>query len=425
VAYAGTHSALIHLGLVHGPYLVAPACVALVAALAAASSARVVRETRAASQLQEQKAREGVDERFRLAVETSPSGVLMVDADGRIMLVNSQTERIFGYSRQELIARPFDLLVPAGLNAAPARERPSAFHERDRGSGLEVVGRRKDASEVPLEVSVVPVPSAQPGVVLASVVDVTERKRKDRELSLQRKELAHLSRATVLGELSGSLAHELNQPLASILSNAQAAHRLLAARNVDTAELREILEDIVREDRRAGDVIRRLRSLLTKGEVQAQPLDLNDLVVDVVKLLHADLISHSVEASVELQPGLPRVKADKIQIQQVLINLIVNASDAMGATEIHGRRLLVRTESLDGAGAHVVVKDTGHGIPADQIEHIFEPFVTSKKHGMGMGLAVCRSIISAHGGTIWAARNDDGGASLHFTIPAMAGQGIP
>jgi signal transduction histidine kinase len=260
----------------------------------------------------------------------------------------------------------------------------------------------------------------RPAVLRGVAVDITARKQAEMEVLRQRSDLAHLNRAAMLGELSGSIAHELNQPLTAILSNSQAAVRLLANDDADLEEMREILNDIVDEDKRAGEVIRRLRLLLKKGEVQQVSLPLNDVVEDVLKLLRSDLLNQGVTAEVALAPVLPPVDADRVQLQQVLLNLVMNACDAMSGTPPGDHTLVIRTGVIEGEGVCVSVADRGVGIAAETLDSVFEPFFTTKAHGMGLGLSVCRTIIAAHGGRLWASRNPDRGATFHFTLPIAA-----
>jgi two-component system sensor kinase FixL len=249
-------------------------------------------------------------------------------------------------------------------------------------------------------------------------VDITKRKEAELEAASQRMELAHLSRVTTLGELSGSIAHELSLPLSAILSNAQAAQRVLANGKADLAEVREILNDIVSEDKRASEVIRRLRLWLKKGEVQQHPLDINKVVQDVLKLIHSDLINQEVTVETELARNLPTVSGDPVQLQQVLLNLVVNACDAMAGCDTSQRRLVIRTRIENGGSTVVVsVTDPGTGIPEEKIEQIFEPFFSTKEKGMGIGLSVCRTIIAAHRGKLWAANNLDRGATFYVNLP--------
>jgi two-component system, LuxR family, sensor kinase FixL len=253
---------------------------------------------------------------------------------------------------------------------------------------------------------------------LASIVDISERKLAELEAARQRNELVHLSRVTTLGEFSSSLAHELSLPLAAILSNAQAAQRFLAHGGTDLAEVREILNDIVSEDKRAGEVIRRLRLLLKKGEVRQHSLGINEVVQDVLKLMRGDLVNQNVTVDIELAQNLPTVTGDPVQLQQVLLNLVVNACDAMTDCDTPERRLLVRTGMENGSSAvRVSVTDRGDSIPEEKMEQIFEPFFTTKAKGMGLGLSVCRTIIVAHQGKLWATNNADCGATFHFSLP--------
>lgn len=263
--------------------------------------------------------------------------------------------------------------------------------------------------------------AGQPARMRGASLDITKRKQAELEAARQRNEMAHLSRVTTVGELSGSLAHELNRPLGAILSNAQAAQRMLANGGVDVAEFREILDDIVSENKHAAEVIRRLRLWLQKGEVPQHSLRINKVVRDVLKLIRTDLISQNVSVDTALARNLPTVTGDPVQLQQVLVNLMVNACDAMADCDTPERRLRIRTGLENGGGAVIVsVTDRGSGIQEKEVEQMFEPFFTTKAKGMGLGLSVCRSIITAHHGKLWATNNADRGATLHFTLPKDA-----
>ncbi len=225
----------------------------------------------------------------------------------------------------------------------------------------------------------------------------------------------------MLGELSGSLAHELNQPLTAILSNAQAAQRFLAQGDGHLDEVREILGDIVEQDKHAGEVIRRLRRLLRKGEIELQPLPLSEVVGDALELMRSDLVNRGVAVTAELPADLPPAVGDRVQIQQVVLNLVANACDAMEGLEKHDRRLEVRTEANGAGSLRVSIADRGPGLTPEESERVFEPFFTTKAHGMGLGLTVCRTIVAAHGGELRASSNPEGGATFHFTVPVAAG----
>jgi signal transduction histidine kinase len=259
----------------------------------------------------------------------------------------------------------------------------------------------------------------QSGLILALVLQSVRRRRAEREALRRRQELAHTTRVATMGELTASLAHEINQPLAAILSNTQAAQRLLAAGNTNGDEIREILADIVADDQRAGEVIRRMRALLRKGESEPTVLDVNDLAVEVVGLVRGELILQNVAQVLDLSPTPLRVHGDRVQLQQALLNLVINALDAMKDTPNGDRKLRVRTAAIEGRLVRVSVEDTGVGLPADSIDRVFERFVTTKPHGMGLGLAICSSIIQAHGGRVGAANNAGRGATFWFNLPAV------
>ncbi len=240
--------------------------------------------------------------------------------------------------------------------------------------------------------------------------------RAELEIARQRSQLAHLSRVTMLGELSGSIAHEVSQPLTAILSNAQAAQILLSQSEPDLKEVGDILRDIVNDDQRAGEIIRRLRLLLKRGEVQFQPLSVNELVQEVLKLMRGDLIDRGVTVHAELAANLPTLQGDRVELQQVLINLVANACDAMADMPGETRVLTIGTR-LDGDGFVLIsVRDAGAGIAEGKLEQVFEPFFTSKANGLGLGLSVCRTIINAHEGKLWAEHNSGGGATFYLRL---------
>jgi PAS domain S-box-containing protein len=257
--------------------------------------------------------------------------------------------------------------------------------------------------------------------LLGVSMDITARKQAELEAARQRHDLAHLARVNALGELSSSLAHELTHPLTAILSNAQAAQRFLARDDADLNEVREILNDIVTEDQRAGEVIHRLRLLLKKGEPQkhCDDVDLNEVVRDVLKLMRNDLIIQNVTVDTDLAQNLPSVTADRVQLQQVLLNLVLNACEAMADCDSSERQLLIASKSENGT-VRVSVTDRGGGIPEEKREKVFDRFFTTKKEGMGLGLSICRTIINAHRGEIWATNNSDRGATFHFCLPIVS-----
>jgi PAS domain S-box-containing protein len=253
--------------------------------------------------------------------------------------------------------------------------------------------------------------------VLGSATDITARKRTEMEMAQQRNELAHLARVAMMGEMTASLAHELNQPLTAILSNAQTAQRLLDDPAPDMKEIREILEDVVSDDKRAGEIIRNLRNLMKKSELKSEALDLNSVILEVIEIIRSDALIKNVSVAAQLAPELPAVRGDRIQLHQIMLNLTINALDAMKGIPVSERRLEIATKRINAHSVQVAVEDAGTGIPPDQIDKVFEPFFTSKSHGLGMGLAICRSIINMHGGRIWATNNPGSGATFRFVLP--------
>ena len=249
--------------------------------------------------------------------------------------------------------------------------------------------------------------------------------RKQGELEAQRlrQDLTHIGRVSALGELSASLAHELSQPLTAILYNAQAAERLLAADVVNLEKMHEILSDIIADDKRAGEVIQRLRVLLKKGDPEFVVLDLKELVGEVAWLMRSDAITRNVPLRLELAADLPKVAGDRVQLQQVVLNLVLNGLEAMREPHAGERALVIRTVADGAAAVRVEVQDSGSGIDPKVLDRMFEPLYTTKPEGLGMGLAIVRTIVDAHGGKMGASNNPQGGATVHFTLPVESGEG--
>jgi signal transduction histidine kinase len=263
---------------------------------------------------------------------------------------------------------------------------------------------------------------AVPMLLLAVVLE--ERARVELDAREQRLQLTHLSRVAMLGELSGGIAHELNQPLTAILSNAQAAQHLVANNAAPPEILTEILRDIIAADQRAGEVIRRLRTLFKRGETQFQPLDANELVHEVLGIVHGDLVTRSVEVVPELAAALPKVHGDRVELEQVMLNLVVNACDAMaGGIAPEQRRLTVRTRAVEEGAVQISFSDCGPGFTPEQYARLFEPFHTTKPRGLGLGLSISRAIIRTHHGRLWGSSVPGKGASFHIVLPALAANG--
>jgi len=360
---------------------------------------------------------------FRLATEASPSGVILVDHGGRIVLVNSHAEKLFGYQRDELVGQFVDTLVPERF----AKQHPAhrakflvAPTARAMGAGRELFARRKDGSEFPVEIGLNPVETPNGVLVMASVVDISTRKLAEAEAAQHREELSHLGRVVAMGELAASIAHELNHPLTGIVSNAAAGQRFIDRGNVDLKEIRELLADISADGRRAGEVIRGIHSMVKKRAPARERVNLNDLVMNVVQMVNPNATLHSCQLETLLEPNLPLIEAHPIQLQQVLLNLIINAFDAMHDTPVDRRKVAIVTQGNGDDTIHASVRDFGTGIPEEARQRVFEHFYTTKAKGLGMGLAIVRSIVESHGGKITVENADGGGATFRFTLPISA-----
>jgi PAS domain S-box-containing protein len=417
-------------GIIDIPLFLCFAYSGIVAAMAYELSYDLLHAAQLSRQLQASEAdlRE-TEQRMELAASAAKLGMWMWDIPRNEIWLTDKGRTLFGFGASEKL--DFDRFQ-------------SVLHPEDRQSVLQAVENTlHTGAEYEAEYRVV-LPDGQlrwisgrgqvefngdgqPARVRGASVDITKRKQAEEQAARQRNEMAHLSRVSTLGELSGSIAHELSLPLSAILSNAQAAQRILANGQVDHTELREILNEVVSEDKRACEVIRRLRLWLKKGEVQQHSLRINNVVQDVLKLLRSDLIDQKVTVDCELARNLPAVIGDPVQLQQVLVNLVVNACDAMTDCNTAERRLLIRTGTENGSGAVVVsVTDRGGSIPAEKMKQIFEPFFSTKAKGMGLGLSVCHSIIAAHRGQLWTTNNADCGATFHFSLPTgIPGTAVP
>ena len=255
------------------------------------------------------------------------------------------------------------------------------------------------------------------------IARAVERERVADETQLLREELAHSSRVTTMGQLASGLAHELGQPLGAILRNAEAAEMLMEQEPPDLAEIRAILTDIRQDDQRAAGVINRMRALLKRRNVERARLSSWELLHEVEALVRASAHQRKVQLTLDVSPSLPEICGDRVQLQQVLLNLLLNGMDAMSQEPSGNRRLLVQARQAEGQMIEISVRDSGPGIPAQSLVQVFEPFFTTKPHGMGMGLAVSKTIVEAHKGRIWAENAAEGGARFCFTVPMAEGEG--
>ena len=366
------------------------------------------------------------DERFGATLDLLPFTILVADPQEKILFANAAAEKLFGYSREELTGvTPGELIpaLPLNLSGADSAGAELAIGGREPDGHRDLVARRRDGTEFPAEVTINPVSWENETCTLTIVIDRTERY----ELLRNRQQLAHLTRVSTLGELAGSLAHELNQPLTAILSNAQAAQRFLATEPVNLGEVREILHDLVDDTRRASEVIRKIRALVKKGDLEATPLSVASVIRDVALLVHSDAIVRGIRMQVSVTPQLPPVHGDKVQLQQVVLNLLLNAFDALESCSALDREVAIEVTLEEGDTICVSVRDSGTGLPGKTFDKLFLPFFTSKRDGLGLGLSISRSIVEMHGGCIWAQNNEDRGATFCFTLPtrARAGRSLP
>lgn len=367
--------------------------------------------------------RESEDSRYRQAqlesiLDTVPEAMIMIDDHGIMRSFSATAERLFGWSAKEVLGKNVSILMPS-----PYRQEHDSYLHRYRttgerriiGIGRIVVGERKDGSTFPMELAVGEAKVGGERFFTGFIRDLTERRAQERRLQELQSELVHVSRLTAMGEMASSLAHELNQPLSAITSYLRGAGTLLKTEQIDRARIGEALDRSAVQALRAGDIIKRLREFVAKGETQHALENPAVLLEEAAALALVGAKEHGVRVSLRCDRDLPDVVVDKIQVQQVALNLIRNAVEAMETT--NRRELTISVRRQEDNLALFSVADTGTGIAPEIAEQLFQPFVTSKVNGMGVGLSICRTIIEGHGGSISARPNDGGGTIFEFTIP--------
>jgi PAS domain S-box-containing protein len=363
--------------------------------------------------------------KIRRLVDSNIMGVFIWDFDGRILEANDEFLRMVSYDREDLVS---GRIRWADLTPPDWRDRNNARIEQQKSSGrfepFEKEYTRKDGSRVPVLIGGATFEEGgNQGV--AYVLDLTERKRVEAEARENEQryreaqlELAHANRVATMGQLTASIAHEVNQPLAAVVANAEACLRWLRRRTPDVDAACRSVEWIIADGNRASEVIRRVRALANKTSLEKVPLDVNDVVRETIPLVQRELISHQVLLRMELAPTLPMILGDRVQLQQVIINLVMNGIESMQSVTDRPRELVVRSRQDETQQVLVSVADCGVGISAENADRLFTAFFTTKSSGMGMGLSICRSIIDAHGGRLWATTCEPRGALFQFTIPA-------
>jgi PAS domain S-box-containing protein len=356
------------------------------------------------------------EERYRGVVESQAELICRYLPDTTLTFVNEAYCRFFKRQRSQLIGHKFLELIPQSAHEAALRT-------------IDTLCRHRTTLKVEHEVilpdgsigwhqwtdSITKVVDGEVAEFQGIGQDITERKRAEEA----RQNLAHASRLALVGELTAMIAHEVNQPLGAILSNADAAEMLMDSKNPPLAEIRQILVDIRKNDLRASEAIIRIRTLLRKREMEMLPLDVNETVADVLRLVAGDAMRRRVHIQKELAPALPMIRGDQVHLQQVMLNLILNAMDATSGLPENRRRVFIRTARNGNNTIEVAVNDAGPGVPADKLHRVFESFYTTKREGMGLGLSIARSIIEAHHGRVWVENDPAGGASFRFTVPVL------
>lgn len=420
VAIATVQSVLLLWGSVRAPYTASLYFVGIVAVMGYELSRDTLRASQLVADLQASEAelRES-EERLRLAAEATQLGIWFQDLTRDDIWANDTWRTLFGFSREERL--DFEGVVRRlhGDDREAVRETMLSALECDDSYEVEhrVVLPDGRVRWVSSRGRAQRDDAGKPVLVRGVSIDVTGRKDAERVIQGLRQEVIHVSRVSMMGQLASALAHEINQPLGAILRNAEAAELFLKHPSPDLGEVRSILADIVRSDQRAGAVIDRMRALLKRQELQAVRLDVSGLVSDVVTLVHADAIARRVRVDVRVPPDLPPVRGDRVHLQQVLLNLVINAMDALDGANEEDRRVTVTARPDGPRVIELAVSDAGRGIPAEVLAHVFDPFFTTKPHGMGMGLPISRTIVETHGGRLWAENNHLAGATFRLTLP--------
>jgi two-component system sensor kinase FixL len=354
-------------------------------------------------------------------LDTVPEAMIVIDERGVMQSFSSAAERLFGYRAADAIGQNVKVLMPS-----PYRDNHDGYLQRYHntgerriiGIGRVVVGQRKDGSTFPMELAVGEMKSGEQQFFTGFIRDLTERQKTEARLQELQSELVHISRLTAMGEMASTLAHELNQPLSAISNYLRGSRRLLEGDDGErSAMMRDALDKAADQSMRAGQIIRRLRDFVSRGESERRVENITKLVEEASALALVGVKDRGIRVTFQFDPNVELVLADRVQIQQVLLNLIRNAMDAMETSP--ARNLAISVAPTGGNLVRVSVADSGTGIDPEVAEQLFQPFITTKRQGMGVGLSISRTIMEAHGGRIWVEPNPAGGTIFHFTLAAV------
>jgi PAS domain S-box-containing protein len=359
------------------------------------------------------------ERRFRLLIESIPHHVWSFRADGSLGYWNQRLVDYTGLTPEELRTGGWAALHPGDVERVKAAWQTALpngteYEVEQRLRGRDGHYRRVVSRAVPIKDEL-----GRPIEWFGTNTDVEDRRQTEEALYLLQTELAHIARVTTLGELAGSIAHEINQPLTAVVSNADAGLGWLNQSPPNVDEVRRALEDIVKQGLRASEVVIRVRTLMRKGPRLSLVLNVNDLIEEILILVRPQIQRRQVELRTELSADLPSIAGDSVQLQQVVLNLVLNAIQAMDGQEEHSKKLTLVSRREGPHDIVISVRDSGEGIAAHQLDQLFQPFFTTKPGGIGMGLAICRSIVEAHGGRIWATSNVNHGADFQFSLPGV------
>ena len=360
---------------------------------------------------------------WKALLDAAVDAIIVIDHRGRIETFNSAAEVIFGFSAQEVLGKNVSLLMPEPYKSEHDDYLDNYLNTGNAkiiGFGREVQGKRQNGSVFPIGLSVGEISTDDQPKFVGIIRDITERKRSEEEIHQIRERLSQFGRLSTLGEMAAGLAHELNQPLTAIATYTQACQRLIESGQSDDDEILATLKKCDSQAQRAGDVIRRLRQFVQKKELGPQEVSCDDLIRDLAALAEVDARNNGIPLTIDVAAGLPEIMVDAVQIQQVILNLIRNGIDAMMNMDHYDEGISVSVTKFENDQIKIAVTDHGSGITKEDEKKIFQPFFTTKSSGLGLGLAICQSIVASHGGVLSFTKNPSGGTTFHFTLPVIS-----